>query len=108
SATLTSRLASARAVASPRPDAPPVTIADMEEFRSMTCPLISFPGVSNPPHPPRKGPPSGQHHLRLGHNGHQLSVFTGDAGLPDRASSPDMDRRRFREDGRALLRSADE
>ena len=43
SATLTPLAASARAVASPRPDAPPVMTAEIEELSSMEMPFLIWP-----------------------------------------------------------------
>src|SRR5579864_2602675 len=53
SATLTPRLASAHAVASPRPEAPPVITAAIEEFSSIAQRLLVFlGGLLDPrPHP---------------------------------------------------------
>src|SRR6185437_7247705 len=105
SATFTPCLASARAVASPRPDAPPVMTAEIDEFSSMSFPLLKMT-ICRTLRPAQKR--RLEHHLRLRHHRHELAVLARDPGLPDGAAPSDMDRHRFRLDRRSFLGRADE
>src|SRR5207302_324929 len=105
--------ARARAVASPRPDAPPVITAEIAEFNSMgvspSCLEISRFFLDRDPaggQPALTALLSCKHQLGLRYDSHELAVLPCDAGLPNRAASADMDGRGFGfHDGSFLGRS---